>query len=155
MPACAWKVSGGSLAWSRDCSRSFAAEPAPPATAPLMNSTFGYLSARVATRPSRPAFSPPEVHQVKTSTWVAAPAVLVAPGVASLLLLLLLQAASSRLTAAAPATRPAYFLCVCMSVLRLHRRNPGRCRLRGVGASSHPSQPPTSIQPLRSVGVKK
>src|SRR5665647_2365505 len=49
MPACAWKVSGGSLAWSRDCSRSFAAEPAPPATAPLMNSTSGYLSARVAT----------------------------------------------------------------------------------------------------------
>src|SRR5665647_3525222 len=67
MPACAWKVSGGSLAWSRDCSRSFAAEPAPPATAPLMNSTFGYLSARVATRPSRPAFSPPEVFTWWTS----------------------------------------------------------------------------------------
>src|SRR5665647_88964 len=153
MPACAWKVSGGSLAWSRDCSRSLAAEPAPPATAPLMNSTFGYLSARVATSPSRPAFSPPEVHQVKTSTWVAAPAVLLAPGVA--LLLPLLHAASSRLTAAAPATRPVYFLCMRMSVLRLHRRNLGRCRLRGVGAWSHPSQPPTPIQPLRSVGVKK
>src|SRR5450756_1915023 len=155
MPACAWKVSGGSLAWSRDCSRSFAAEPAPPATAPLMNSTSGYLSARVATSPSRPAFSPPDVHQVKTSTWVAAPAGLVAPGEASLSLSLPLHAASSRLTAAAPATRPVYLLCMRMSVLRLHRRNPGRCRLRGVGAWSHPSQPPTPIQPLRSVGVKK
>src|SRR5665648_430634 len=102
MPACAWKVSGGSLAWSRDCSRSFAAEPAPPATAPLMNSTSGYLSARTLTRPSRPAFSPPEVHQVKTSTWVAAPAVLLAPGVALLVLSLLpLHAAATRLTAAA------------------------------------------------------
>src|SRR5665648_938804 len=111
MPACAWKVSGGSLAWSRDCSRSLAAEP-------------------------------------------AAPAVLVAPGVASLSLSLPLHAASSRLTAAAPATRPVYLLCMRMSVLRLHRRDPGRCRLRGVGARSHPSQPPTSIQPLRSVGVK-
>src|SRR5450756_125168 len=155
MPACAWKVSGGSFAWSRDCSRSLAAEPAPPATAPLMNSTFGYLSARVATSPSRPAFSPPEVHQVKTSTWVAAPAVLLAPGVALLLLLLPLLHAASRLTAAAPATRPVYFLCMRMSVLRLHRRDPGRCRLRGVGAWSHPSQPSTPIQPLRSVGVKK
>src|SRR5665647_2888275 len=117
-----------------------------------MKVTSGCCSSKTPTSASSPSFSDPLAHQVKTSTSVAAPAVVLAPGVA-LLLLLLLQAASSRLTAAAPATRPVYFLCIRISGRRLHRRNPGRCRLRGVGARSHPSQPPTSIKPLRSVGA--
>src|SRR5699024_9401346 len=60
-------------ACSRDCSMSFAAEPAPPATAPLMNSMSGYCSLNTSTRASSPTFSEPAAHQVNTSTELPSP----------------------------------------------------------------------------------
>src|SRR5450756_2223034 len=68
LPACAWNVSGGSFAWSRDWSRSFAAEPAPPATAPLTNLYSGCCVLKTPTNALRPSFSEPAAHHVKTST---------------------------------------------------------------------------------------
>lgn len=56
-----------------EASLAFALEPLPPATARFTNVFFGYFVLNRAIRASRPSFSDPSAHHVKTPTSPPAP----------------------------------------------------------------------------------